>query len=134
MLRTVGTVLLILLEAVLSPSSLRTSSEILLDCRNFPKACEVWEDILLDHPTDFLALKFSHDAYFYMGAQGPLRDSVARVLPHWKPHMPLFRYHRQRRKQKLFRSKTILSNREGTRKMSNYFKFIYFVSLIASSL
>uniref|UniRef100_A0A3P9GYR3 Tetratricopeptide repeat protein 38 n=1 Tax=Oryzias latipes TaxID=8090 RepID=A0A3P9GYR3_ORYLA len=59
---------------------------------NFPKACEVWEDILLDHPTDFLALKFSHDAYFYMGAQGPLRDSVARVLPHWKPHMPLFSY------------------------------------------
>ncbi|KAM4733930.1 tetratricopeptide repeat protein 38 isoform 2-T2 [Anableps anableps] len=59
---------------------------------NFPKACEVWEDILLDHPTDMLALKFAHDAYFYMGAQTPMRDSVARVLPHWKPHMPLFSY------------------------------------------
>lgn len=59
---------------------------------NFPKACEVWEDILLDHPTDMLALKFAHDAYFYMGAQTQMRDSVARVLPHWKPHMPLFSY------------------------------------------
>ncbi|KAM3610020.1 uncharacterized protein V6R79_024066 [Siganus canaliculatus] len=59
---------------------------------NFPKACDVWEDILLDHPTDMLALKFAHDGYFYMGAQIPMRDSVARVLPHWKPHMPLARY------------------------------------------
>uniref|UniRef100_A0A672G7R2 Tetratricopeptide repeat protein 38 n=1 Tax=Salarias fasciatus TaxID=181472 RepID=A0A672G7R2_SALFA len=59
---------------------------------NFPKACEVWEDILVDHPTDLLALKFAHDGYFYMGAQVPMRDSVARVLPHWKPHMPLYSY------------------------------------------
>ncbi|MEQ2310819.1 Tetratricopeptide repeat protein 38 [Ameca splendens] len=59
---------------------------------NYPKACEVWEEILLDHPTDMLALKFAHDTYFYMGAQLPMRDSVARVLPHWKPHMPLFSY------------------------------------------
>uniref|UniRef100_A0A3Q2VSN1 Tetratricopeptide repeat protein 38 n=1 Tax=Haplochromis burtoni TaxID=8153 RepID=A0A3Q2VSN1_HAPBU len=57
---------------------------------NFPKACEAWEDILLDHPTDMLALKFAHDAYFYMGAQMQMRDSVARVLPHWKPHMPFY--------------------------------------------
>ncbi|XP_010767871.1 tetratricopeptide repeat protein 38 [Notothenia coriiceps] len=59
---------------------------------NFPKACELWEDILIDHPTDMLALKFVQDAYFYMGAQLQLRDSVARVLPYWKPHMPLFSY------------------------------------------
>lgn len=63
-----------------------------LSCRNFPKAADVWEDILVDHPTDMLALKFAHDAYFYMGAQVPMRDSVARVLPYWKPHIPLFRY------------------------------------------
>lgn len=42
-----------------------------------------------------LALKFAHDAYFYMGAQMQMRDSVARVLPHWKPHMPLSRYKRR---------------------------------------
>ncbi|XP_077372697.1 tetratricopeptide repeat protein 38 isoform X1 [Festucalex cinctus] len=59
---------------------------------NFPKASDVWEDILVDHPTDLLALKFAHDSYFYMGAQTRMRDSVARVLPHWKPHMPLSSY------------------------------------------
>ncbi|XP_042351410.1 tetratricopeptide repeat protein 38 isoform X2 [Plectropomus leopardus] len=59
---------------------------------NFLKACDVWEDILVDHPTDMLALKFAHDAYFYSGAQIQMRDSVARVLPHWKPHMPLSSY------------------------------------------
>lgn len=63
-------------------------------CRNFPKACDTWEDILVDHPTDMLALKFAHDGYFYMGAQTQMRDSVVRVLPHWKPHMPLSRYRR----------------------------------------
>ncbi|KAM9853913.1 tetratricopeptide repeat protein 38 [Aulostomus maculatus] len=59
---------------------------------NFPKACDVWEDILVDHPTDLLALKFAHDGYFYVGAQTQMRDSVARVLPHWKPHLPLSSY------------------------------------------
>ncbi|XP_054633592.1 tetratricopeptide repeat protein 38 [Dunckerocampus dactyliophorus] len=59
---------------------------------NFPKACDVWEDILVDHPTDLLALKFAHDGYFYMGAQTQMRDSIARVLPHWKPHIPLSSY------------------------------------------
>uniref|UniRef100_A0A8C3A5Y3 Tetratricopeptide repeat protein 38 n=1 Tax=Cyclopterus lumpus TaxID=8103 RepID=A0A8C3A5Y3_CYCLU len=58
----------------------------------FTKACDVWEYILVDHPTDLLALKFAHDGYFYVGAQAHLRDSVARVLPHWKPHTPLFSY------------------------------------------
>ncbi|XP_077049747.1 tetratricopeptide repeat protein 38 [Siphateles boraxobius] len=56
------------------------------------KACEVWEGILADHPTDVLALKFAHDGFFYLGEQIQMRDSVARVLPHWKPHMPLYSY------------------------------------------
>ncbi|RXN24713.1 tetratricopeptide repeat 38 [Labeo rohita] len=55
------------------------------------KACEVWEGILADHPTDMLALKFSHDGLFYLGEQTQMRDSVARVMPHWKPHMPFYR-------------------------------------------
>lgn len=59
---------------------------------NFLKACDVWEDILVDHPTDMVALKFAHDSYFYSGAQVQMRDSVARVLPHWKPHMPFYGY------------------------------------------
>ncbi|XP_030646868.1 tetratricopeptide repeat protein 38 [Chanos chanos] len=56
------------------------------------KACDVWEEILVDHPTDMLALKFAHDGFFYLGYQTQMRDSVARVLPHWKPHMPLYSY------------------------------------------
>ncbi|XP_058502185.1 tetratricopeptide repeat protein 38 [Solea solea] len=59
---------------------------------NFSKACDAWEDILVDHPTDLLALKFAHDSYFYLGAQVQMRDSVARVLPHWKPQIPLSSY------------------------------------------
>ncbi|XP_060931851.1 tetratricopeptide repeat protein 38 [Limanda limanda] len=58
----------------------------------FLKACDVWEDILVDHPTDMLALKFAQDGYFYWGAKTRMRDSVARVLPHWKPHIPLYSY------------------------------------------
>uniref|UniRef100_A0A4W4EY12 Tetratricopeptide repeat protein 38 n=1 Tax=Electrophorus electricus TaxID=8005 RepID=A0A4W4EY12_ELEEL len=57
-----------------------------------PQAASVWEDILVEHPTDMLALKLSHDALFYLGEQTQMRDSVARVLPHWRPHMPLYSY------------------------------------------
>ncbi|XP_075863029.1 tetratricopeptide repeat protein 38 isoform X4 [Microcebus murinus] len=59
---------------------------------NFPKACELWEQILRDHPTDMLALKFSHDAYFYLGYQEQMRDSVARIYPFWTPDIPLSSY------------------------------------------
>ncbi|XP_068826213.1 tetratricopeptide repeat protein 38 [Capricornis sumatraensis] len=59
---------------------------------NFPKACELWEQILQEHPTDMLALKFSHDAYFYLGYQEQMRDSVARVYPFWTPDVPLSSY------------------------------------------
>lgn len=59
---------------------------------NFPKACELWEQILWDHPTDMLALKFSHDAYFYLGYQEQMRDSVARIYPFWTPAIPLSKY------------------------------------------
>ncbi|XP_053775709.1 tetratricopeptide repeat protein 38 isoform X3 [Desmodus rotundus] len=59
---------------------------------NFPRACEVWEQILRDHPTDMLALKFSHDAYFYLGYQEQMRDSVARIYPFWTPDVPLSSY------------------------------------------
>ncbi|XP_031794403.1 tetratricopeptide repeat protein 38 [Sarcophilus harrisii] len=57
-----------------------------------PKACTIWEQILQDYPTDMLALKFSHDTYFYLGYQLQMRDSVARVFPHWAPSIPLSSY------------------------------------------
>src|SRR5271169_2336068 len=53
------------------------------------EAARVWEDILLDHPTDALALRFVHDAYFFLGQSLAIRDSVARVLPAWDPQGPL---------------------------------------------
>ncbi|XP_072452692.1 tetratricopeptide repeat protein 38 isoform X6 [Notamacropus eugenii] len=57
-----------------------------------PKACTLWEQILQDYPTDMLALKFSHDTYFYLGYQPQMRDSVARIFPHWTPNLPLSSY------------------------------------------
>ncbi|NXP22187.1 TTC38 protein, partial [Scytalopus superciliaris] len=57
-----------------------------------PKACDLWEQILQSHPTDLLALKFSHDTYFYLGYQVQMRDSIARVYPFWTPDVPLSSY------------------------------------------
>ncbi|XP_030070531.1 tetratricopeptide repeat protein 38 isoform X3 [Microcaecilia unicolor] len=57
-----------------------------------PKATEQWEQILQDHPLDLLALKFVHDTYFYLGFSAQMRDSVARVLPYWKPSVPFSNY------------------------------------------
>ncbi|XP_028666095.1 tetratricopeptide repeat protein 38-like isoform X1 [Erpetoichthys calabaricus] len=59
---------------------------------SFPKACSIWEKILVDYPTDLMALRFAYVAYFCMGYQPQLRDCVARVLPHWGPHSPLYGY------------------------------------------
>ena len=58
--------------------------------RNTAQACLTWEDILVENPTDMFALKMAHDSYFYMGYQELIRDSIARVLPHWKEGMPLY--------------------------------------------
>jgi hypothetical protein len=48
-------------------------------------ATNLWESILVDHPTDALALRFAHDAHFCLGQSLSIRDSIARVLPHWDP-------------------------------------------------
>ena len=55
-------------------------------------ATDVWEDILVDHPTDALALRFAHDSYFYLGHSLSIRNSVARVLPFWDPTSPNYGY------------------------------------------
>lgn len=59
---------------------------------NLVKAATFWEEILQNHPLDLLALKFAHDTYFYLGQQMQIRDSIARVLPHWTPKTPLSSY------------------------------------------
>lgn len=53
------------------------------------RGAAIWEEILLDHPTDALALRFAHDTYFYLGHSNSIRDSVARVLPAWSEGDPL---------------------------------------------
>ncbi len=52
-------------------------------------ATAVWEEILVDHPTDALALRLGQDAYFFSGHSAAMRDSVARVLPEWRDDDPL---------------------------------------------
>lgn len=54
-------------------------------------ACDQWERILNDSPNDLLAIKFSHDAYFYLGEKHMIRDSIARILPKWKTDAPCYR-------------------------------------------
>ena len=58
--------------------------------RNTAQACLTWEDVLVENPTDMLALKMAHDSYFYLGYQPQIRDSIARVMPKWKENMPLY--------------------------------------------
>ncbi|CAN7309481.1 MULTISPECIES: tetratricopeptide repeat protein [unclassified Caballeronia] len=48
-------------------------------------AIHIWESILVDYPTDALALRFAHDGYFCLGQSLSIRDSIARVLPEWDP-------------------------------------------------
>ena len=49
-----------------------------------------WEAILTEHPLDLLALRSAYMGYIYSGDSPQLRDSVARVLPHWAPATPLY--------------------------------------------
>ena len=55
------------------------------------EAAEGWEEIMVQYPQDMLAIKLAHDAYFYLGYQPQMRDSIARVLPYWKPDTPFYR-------------------------------------------
>jgi tetratricopeptide (TPR) repeat protein len=48
-----------------------------------------WETILVDHPTDALALRLAQDAYFFLGRSAAIRDSAARALPAWDRDNPL---------------------------------------------
>ncbi|WP_341704516.1 tetratricopeptide repeat protein, partial [Ferrovibrio sp.] len=54
----------------------------------FEDAVERFEDILLDHPRDALALQMAHLFDFYRGDARNLRDRVVRVLPNWTRDLP----------------------------------------------
>ncbi|XP_037033076.1 tetratricopeptide repeat protein 38-like isoform X2 [Bradysia coprophila] len=60
---------------------------------NLNQAAQAWEDVLVQYPTDMLAIKMVTDTYFFLGKQRKLRDSVARVMPLWSSaDLPLKSY------------------------------------------
>ncbi len=56
------------------------------------EASIVWDEILLRHPRDLLALLNAHLFDFYRGDARNLRHRVARVLPEWPADDPLTAY------------------------------------------
>ena len=52
------------------------------------RCCAIWDQILLDHPRDLLALRLQHFALFWMGRSAELRGGPARVLHAWDQAVP----------------------------------------------
>jgi tetratricopeptide (TPR) repeat protein len=55
-------------------------------------ANRIWDDILLDHPLDLLALRVAHTMHFFLGDLARMRDSMTRVMPYWTPGVPGYGY------------------------------------------
>ncbi|MFO1328599.1 MAG: tetratricopeptide repeat protein [Rubrivivax sp.] len=53
-------------------------------------ACRVWDELLIDHPRDALALQWAQLWDFYRGDAPGLRARPARALPAWNESDPLF--------------------------------------------
>jgi hypothetical protein len=56
------------------------------------KACAEWEQILLDYPTDLMAVKFVTDGYFFSGDMVNKMNAVDRVINKWSPDLPCASY------------------------------------------
>ena len=55
-------------------------------------ACRIWDDLLVLHPRDALALQWSQLFDFYRGDTAQLRLRPARALPEWEADDPLYAY------------------------------------------
>jgi len=55
-------------------------------------AARLWDELLLEHPRDALALQWAHLWDFYRGDQPSLRQRPARALPEWHESDPLYPY------------------------------------------
>lgn len=55
---------------------------------DYARTVALWDEILVDHPRDMLALRLSHFTQFYMGRSAGVRDAIARVLPRWRESDP----------------------------------------------
>jgi tetratricopeptide (TPR) repeat protein len=51
------------------------------------QACDVWEEIVTEAPTDLLALRLNHFGNFWLGESHALRDLPAGVVSAWHPDM-----------------------------------------------
>jgi tetratricopeptide (TPR) repeat protein len=50
----------------------------------------IWDGILAAHPTDVLALRLAHFAYFWSGRPADMRRSVDATVPRWGRELPGF--------------------------------------------
>ena len=55
---------------------------------DFTRAADIWDEILETAPNDMLALKASHETYFYAGNLAGMRRSATRALARWSPDQP----------------------------------------------
>ena len=53
-------------------------------------ACRTWDEVLVDHPRDALALQWAQLWDFYRGDAAGLRGRPARALPEWDESDPLY--------------------------------------------
>jgi len=53
------------------------------------QACDTWDELLLQHPRDALALHWAHGWDLLRGDTASLRSRPARSLPEWPEHDPL---------------------------------------------
>ena len=55
-------------------------------------ACGAWEEILVDHPHDLLAMKLHHTLTFYTGRSHVMRSVLQSVLGEWNDDTPGYGY------------------------------------------
>lgn len=53
-----------------------------------PRAIQVWEEILTQHPRDVLAFRLAHFLNFWRGQPAEMLASAQRVMPHWGEDVP----------------------------------------------
>ncbi|XP_078383776.1 tetratricopeptide repeat protein 38-like [Oculina patagonica] len=63
-----------------------------LSAGNITKAQDIWDDIVVAYPTDIFAVKMLSDFGIFFGPKDRIRDTLARVFPHWKEETPLYGY------------------------------------------
>ncbi|XP_076371125.1 tetratricopeptide repeat protein 38-like isoform X1 [Tachypleus tridentatus] len=79
--------------SVLTPRELSHVKAIQLYADGYLReATSMWDDILVDHPSDMFAIRMAYDSNFSQGRLPQMRDVIARIFPLWKPTTPLYSY------------------------------------------